>query len=151
MMKSYIPVAIVVDEKMIKINLEYPNVAIKDGLTKEISSLELEKCQLVEEKYICLKDGGTFQKPGRGNCISMITLNRTLEEIAKSCKWTTKAEDENRIEVTKVEKDVYMIASLRDTSNAIDCENDEEVKYEALGKGNTEIHVGAGCQIKETG
>ena len=78
-MKRYTPVAIAVDDKVIKLNLDNPNVVIKDRLTKEISSLELEKCKLVEDKYICLLDGGTFQKPGRGDCVSMIALNRTLE------------------------------------------------------------------------
>ena len=63
----------------------------------------------------------------------------------------TKAKDDMRIEVTKIEEDTYMIASLRETSIAIDCENEEEVEYKALGKGNTEIHIGIGCQVKETG
>ena len=148
--KRYKPVAIAVDDKIIKLKLENPNVAINDGLTKEISLLDLEKCKLVEGNYICLLDGGTFQKPGRGDCVSMIALNRTLEEIAKSFKWMTKAEDDRRIEVTKVEEDTYMIASLRETSVAIDCENKEEVEYKALGRGNTEIHIGVGCQVKET-
>ena len=149
-MKRYKPVAIAVDYKIIKLKLDNPNVVIKDGLPKEISSMDLEKCRLVEENYICLLDGGTFQKPGRGDCVSMIALNRTLEEISKSCKWMTKAEDDRRIEVTKVEEDTYMIASLRETSVAIDCENKEEVEYKALGRGNTEIHIGVGCQVKET-
>ena len=52
----------------------------------------------------------------------MVALNITLENIAKSCKWTTKAEDD-RIEVTKLEADTYLIASLRETSIVIDCED----------------------------
>ena len=96
-MKRYKPVAIAVEDKIIKLKLDKPNVAIKDGLTKEISSKELERCKLVEGNYICLLDAGTFQKPGRGDCVSMIALNRTLDEIVKSCKWITKAEDDRRI------------------------------------------------------
>ena len=51
-MKRYKPVAIVIKDKIIKLKLDNPNVVIKDGLTKEISSTELEKCKLVEENYI---------------------------------------------------------------------------------------------------
>ena len=83
-MKRYKPVARVVEDKIISLKLEKPIVVIKDGLTKEISSTELEKCKMVEGNYICLLDGGTFKKPGRGNCANMIALNRTLEIVVKS-------------------------------------------------------------------
>ena len=53
--------------------------------------------------------------------------------------------------MTKLEADTYLIASLRETSIVIDCEDKKEVEYEALGKVNTEIHIGIGCQVKETG
>ena len=90
---------------------------------------------MIESVYICLEIGATFHKPGREYCASFVALNGTLNDIAKSCKWKKNAEE-----------DEYIFNCTRETTKTITCENEREQKYLKLEKGNTELHLGTGCQ-----
>ena len=126
-------------DKLVRPSLTKENVIVNNNLTLEISNKEYEKCIDIEDIKVCDNFPEVYHAPGHKDCISKVALNRSIEEIHESCSWTIDTKSESR--ATRLDDNTFVIATKKDSSILMDCENREGIKYLRLHKGNNVLHA----------